>query len=127
VTALVLDAGALVAVDRGDRPMMARLAVARQHGLELRSNAMVVAQVWRDRQGRQASLARLLRAVDVRAISHEDGRQAGVLLGQAGTTDPVDATVVLLARPGDRILTSDPDDLTRLASAAGNSAVIVAC
>lgn len=127
MTALVLDAGALVAVDRGDRLMMARLAVARQHGLELRSNAMVVAQVWRDRQGRQASLARLLRAVDVRAISHEDGRQAGVLLGQAGTTDPVDATVVLLARPGDRILTSDPDDLTRLASAAGNSAVIVAC
>ena len=127
MTALVLDAGALVTVDRGDRPMMARLAVAQRHGLELRSNAMVVAQVWRDRQGRQASLARLLRAVDVRAISHEDGRQAGVLLGQAGTTDPVDATVVLLARPGDRILTSDPDDLTRLASAAGNSAVIVAC
>jgi hypothetical protein len=127
VTALVLDAGALVAVDRGDRPMMARLAAAQQHGLELRSNAMVVAQVWRDRQGRQASLARLLRAVDVRAISHEDGRRAGVLLGQAGTTDPVDATVVLLARPGDRILTSDPDDLTSLASAAGNSAVIVAC
>jgi hypothetical protein len=127
VTALVLDAGALVAVDRGDRPMIARLAVAHQHGLELRSNAMVVGQVWRDRQGRQASLARLLRAVDVRAISHEDGRQAGVLLGQAGTTDPVDATVVLLARPGDRILTSDPGDLTRLASAAGNSAVTVAC
>ena len=127
MTALVLDAGALVAVDRGDRPMIARLAVAQQHGLELRSNTMVVAQVWRDRQGRQASLARLLRAVDVRAISHEDGRQAGVLLGQAGTTDPVDATVVLLARPGDRILTSDPGDLTRLASAAGNSAVIVAC
>jgi hypothetical protein len=127
VTALVLDAGALIAVDRDDRPMMARLAVAQQHGLELRSNAMVVARVWRDRQGRQASLARLLRAVDVRAISHEDGRQAGVLLGQAGTTDPVDAAVVLLARPGDRILTSDPDDLTRLASTAGNSAVIVAC
>jgi hypothetical protein len=127
VTALVLDAGALVAVDRGNRPMMVRLAVAQQHGLELRSNAMVVAQVWRDRQGRQASLARLLRAVDVRAISHEDGRRAGVLLGQGGTTDPVDATVVLLARPGDRILTSDPDDLTSLASAAGNSAVIVAC
>ena len=127
MTALVLDAGALVAVDRGDRPMIARLAVAQQHGLELRSNAMVVAQVWRDRQGRQASLARLLRAVDVRAISHEDGRQAGVLLGQAGIADPVDATVVLLARPGDRILTSDPGDLTRLASAAGNSAVIVAC
>jgi hypothetical protein len=127
VSALVLDAGALVATDRGDRSMIARLAVAQRHDIELRSNAMVVAQVWRDRQGRQASLARLLRAVDIRAISHEDGRQAGVLLGLTGTTDPVDATVVLLARPGDRILTSDPDDLVRLASAAGNSAVIVAC
>jgi hypothetical protein len=127
VTALVLDAGALVAVDRGDRSMIARLAVAQQHGIELRSNAMVVAQVWRDRQGRQAGLARLLRAVDVRAISRENGRQAGVLLGLTGTSDPVDATVVLLARPGDRILTSDPSDLTRLASAAGTAAAIVAC
>ncbi len=127
MTALVLDAGALMATDRGDRSMVAKLAAAQQHGIELRSNVMVVAQVWRDRQARQAALARLLRAVDVRAISHEDGRQAGVLLGQAGTADPVDATVVLLARPGDRILTSDPKDLTRLASAAGNAAVIVAC
>ena len=50
--------------------------------MELRSNAMVVAQVWRDRQGRQVCLARLLRAVDVRAVSHDDGR----LL-----TDPADA------------------------------------
>jgi hypothetical protein len=123
----VLDAGALVAIDRGDRSMIARLAVAQQHGIELRSNAMVVAQVWRDRQGRQAGLARLQRAVDVRAISHENGQQAGVLLGLTGTADPVDATVVLLARPGDRIFTSDPNDLTRLASAAGNAAVIVAC
>lgn len=44
-----------------------------------------------------------------------------------GTADAIDATVVLLAAPGDRILTSDPDDLTRLAEAAGNRAVIVAC
>jgi hypothetical protein len=127
VSALVLDAGALVAIDRGDRSMIARLAVAQRHGMELRSNAMVVAQVWRDRQGRQVNLARLLSAVDVRAISHDDGRQAGVLLGRADTADPVDATVVLLAEPGDRILTSDPDDLTRLALAAANRAVIVAC
>ena len=127
MSALVLDAGALVAVDRGDRAMVARLRVAQQHGVELRSNAMVVAQVWRDRHGRQADLARLLRAVDVRAVSPQDGRQAGVLLGATGTSDPVDATVVLLASPGDRILTSDPRDLTSLAEAAANHAVIVAC
>jgi hypothetical protein len=127
VSALVLDAGALVAVDRDDRAMIARLRVAQQHGVELRSNAMVVAQVWRDRQGRQVHLARLLRAVDVRAVDHQDGREAGALLGVTGTADPIDATVVLLASPGDRILTSDPDDLARLAVAAANRAVIIAC
>ena len=127
MSALVLDAGALVAVDRDDRAMIARLRVAEKAGLELRSNAMVVAQVWRDRHGRQVNLARLLRAVDVRAVRHEDGRAAGVLLAAAGTADAIDATVVLLAAPGDRIVTSDPDDLTRLAAAAANRPAIIPC
>jgi hypothetical protein len=88
---------------------------------------MVVAQVWRDRHGRQAQLAHLLPAVDVRAIDHQDGRDAGVLLAAPGTVDPVDATVVLLAQPGDRILTSDPGDISRLAAAAANGCIVVAC
>lgn len=127
MSALVLDAGALVAVDRGDRAMMARLRAAQQRGLELRSNAMVVAQVWRDRRGRQVSLARLLHAVDIRPVQERDGRAAGVLLAAAGTADAIDASVVLLARPGDRILTSDPGDLERLAAAAASRPLIVAC
>ena len=127
MTALILDAGALLAVDRDDRAMIARLRVAQHSGLELRSNAMVVAQVWRDRRVRQVNLARLLGAIDVRPVRPSDGREAGALLADAGTADPIDATVVLLAVPGDRILTSDPGDLTRLAAAAGNRAVIVPC
>ncbi len=127
MSALILDAGALVAVDRGDRRMMARLRASQQHGLELRTNAMVIAQVWRDRHGRQVNLARLLQAVDVRALSQRDGRDAGVLQAAAGTADAIDATIVLLAAPGDRILTSDPGDITRLAAAAGNRAVFTAC
>lgn len=127
MTALILDAGALLAVDRNDRAMIARLRAAQRTGLELRSNAMVIAQTWRDRRGRQVNLARLLRAVDVRSVRPVDGRDAGVLLAETGATDPIDATVVLLAAPGDRILTSDPGDLTRLAAAAGNRAVIIRC
>ncbi len=127
MSALILDAAALVAVDRGDRRMMARLRASQQHGLELRTNAMVIARVWRDRHGRQVNLARLLQAVDVRALSQRDGRDAGVLQAAAGTADAIDATVVLLAAPGDRILTSDPGDITRLAAAAGNRAVVIAC
>jgi len=88
---------------------------------------MVVAQAWRDPHGRQVQLARLLHAVDVRAIDPEVGRAAGVLLGAADTSDPIDATVVLLAAPGDRILTSDPADLSKLARAASSRAVIVPC
>lgn len=127
MSAMILDAGTLVAVDRDDRTAIARLRAVQQHGLELRTNSMVVARAWRDPHGRQVNLARLLRATDVRAVSPRDGREAGVLLGQAGTSDPVDATVVLLAGPGDRILTSDPADITRLAAAAGRRAVVVAC
>jgi DNA-binding transcriptional MocR family regulator len=127
VSALILDAGALVAVDRDDRAMIARLRAAQQHGLELRTNAMVVAQVWRDPRGRQANLARLLRAVEVRVVSQRDGRDAGVLQALAGTADAIDATVVLLAVPGDRILTSDPGDITLLAAAADKRAVVIAC
>jgi hypothetical protein len=77
--------------------MIAWLRVAGREGLELRSNAMAVAQAWRDRQVRQVILARLLRGADVRAIYHQDGRHAGVLLAAAGTPGSVDATVVLLA------------------------------
>jgi DNA-binding transcriptional MocR family regulator len=127
VSALILDAGALVAVDRDDRAMLARLRASQMHGMELRTNAMVVAQVWRDRRGRQVNLARLLQATDVRAVSQRDGREAGVLQQTAGSSDAIDATVVLLASPGDRILTSDPGDINRLAEAAGNRAIVVPC
>lgn len=127
MSAIVLDAGALVAVDRDDRPMISRLLAARARGDTLRTNAMVVAQVWRGRGGRQASLASVLRAVDVRPVEEAAGRAAGHLLGRSGTSDPIDATVVLLARPGDRILTGDPDDVQRLADAAGIPVTIVRC
>ena len=61
MSALVLDAGAFVAVERGDRQMVARFRATDAGGLELRSNGAVVAQVWRDASGRQASLSWLLR------------------------------------------------------------------
>jgi hypothetical protein len=42
-------------------------------------------------------------------------RSAGELCGAAGTSDVIDATVVITARgSGDTVLTSDPDDLRRL-------------
>lgn len=127
MSALVLDAGAFIAVDRDDRAMIARLRVAQLHGHDLRTSAIVIAQVWRSAGGRQARIAKLLRAVDVRSVDQWMGRDAGALLAKARTDDPIDATIVLVARSGDRILTSDPDDIGRLVSSSGRQIAIVPC
>jgi hypothetical protein len=122
-----MDAGAFLAVDRGDRAMAARLRVAERNGIELRSNGAVVAQVWRDPSGRQAELARLLRSVSVAPIDRRLGQDAGVLSGRAGVGDAVDATVVAIANPGDRILTSDPKDVRALVAASRRPILVVPC
>jgi len=127
MSALVLDAGALIAIDRGDRDMLLRLERAAKDGVEVRTNAMVVAQVWRDSGGRQARLAKALRDVKVRPVSPEEGRQAGQLLAKTGLADAIDATVALLVDPGDHLYTSDPDDLRKLCEGAKNKAVVIDC
>jgi len=127
LSALVLDTGALVAVDRGERAIMAMLRVAERAGFELRSTGVVVAEVWRDAHGRQASLARMLKAVAIRPVDERLGREAGVLLGASGVSDAVDATVVAVASTGDRVLTSDPTDIRKLVSASRRSVVVVPC
>jgi hypothetical protein len=127
MSALILDTGALVAVDRGDRAMAARLRVAERSGLGLHSTGAVIAEVWRDAAGRQANLARLLKSVDVRAVDRQLGKEAGVLLGKSGVSDAVDATVVAVAGTGDRVLTSDPADIQKLVSASRRSILVVPC
>jgi hypothetical protein len=127
VSALVLDAGAFVAVDRGDRAMIARLRATQRAGLELRSTGVVITQVWRDPGGRQGNLARLLKSVDIKAVDEPLGRDAGVLLGRAGMTDAVDASVVAVSAAGDRVLTSDAGDIRPLVAASGRSILVVPC
>jgi len=106
---------------------VARLRAAERSGLELRSNGAAVAQVWRDPSGRQASLSRLLRSVAVRPVDRALGQDAGVLLGRAGKGDAVDATVVAIADAGDRIATSDPEDIRALVGASGHDILVLPC
>ena len=124
---MILDAGALIAVTRDDRSTIARLLTTHKEDDGLETHPMVVAQVWRDRGARQATLARFLRAVDVVTIDDALGRRSGELLGKARTSDPIDAAVVLIASDGEAIVTSDPEDLAHLAAAAGRRVVIVRC
>jgi len=116
---MVLDAGAFVAVERGDREMVALIKRERQHDRVPLTHGGVIGQVWRGGHGRQVNLARLLPGVDVRGVDETMGRRAGVLLGAAGRADVIDAAVVLLASDGDEIFTSDPTDLQHLAEVAG--------
>jgi len=115
---LVLDAGAFVAVERGDRDVVALVKRERLAGRAPVTNGGVVAQVWRGGRGRQATVAQLLAGVEVVSIDDGLGRRAGMLLARTGRADAIDAAVVCLAADGDDILTSDPGDLRVLAEAA---------
>jgi hypothetical protein len=126
VTGLVLDAGALVALERGDREVHKDIQDALRVGNPVRTNANVVAQVWRN-GARQARLAKALRQVTIDPITEEDGYRAGQLLGATHTKDVVDATVALRARSGDRVYTSDPGDLDTLCKATCFNAVVIRC
>jgi predicted nucleic acid-binding protein len=126
MTALVLDAGALIAVDRGDQDMHDKIQHALRAGTPVRTNPNAVAQVWRN-GAKQSRLARLLRDIKVEPITREDGYRAGELLGATRTKDVMDATVALLAKAGDKLYTSDPGDLRKLCTATGFKAVVIGC
>lgn len=114
---LVLDAGALIALERADRAMWRRYELALRLGQRLVTHGGVVGQVFRG-SPRQARLARALSGVRVVPLDDRLGREAGRLLGGTKTSDVIDAALVLLARDGDTILTSDMGDLQPLATIA---------
>lgn len=116
---LVLDSGALIALERNDRAMWRRLKAAQLAGIVPVTHGGVLGQAWRGRGPRQALLAKALAGIDVRALDARLGRLAGQLLSRSGTDDVIDAALVLLAADGDDIVTSDPEDMERLAALAG--------
>jgi hypothetical protein len=112
----VLDAGALIAIEKGDRKVLALCKIARSNGTSIVVPAGVVGQVWRDGP-RQAHIARLVGAdgTIVEPLDLEVAKLAGAYCGRAGTDDVVDATVIVAARQHQaKIVTSDRGDLERL-------------
>jgi hypothetical protein len=117
----ILDAGALVAVDRRNRVTGAQLRVLQQQGTPIRASSAVVGQVWRDGR-KQANLARVLAGVGIEALGKDDGKRIGELLALAASADVVDAHVALMTSPADLVLTSDPADIRKLLQARKVSA-----
>ena len=113
---VTLDAGALIAIDRGDRRMIALLDQVVAQGGRFHVPAGVLGQVFRDGR-RQATLSRFIRGAEVEeiALDHNLSRACGELLASTGTSDVIDASVVIVARrTRSPIFTTDLDDLARL-------------
>ena len=113
---MTLDTGALIELDRGNRRVVVLLARARETGVPVTVPASALAQSIR-RPERQVRLARLVRqpTTDVVPLDRVDATNVGRLLAASGTSDVVDAHVVICARRARQpVVTSDPDDLKLL-------------
>lgn len=116
VGGVTLDAGALIALDRDDRRVIALLEKAERSASRVTVPAGALAEAVRQPE-RQARLSRLIRqpTTDVVALDRVDAVNVGRLLAVSGTTDVVDAHVVICARRARQIVvTSDVGDLRRL-------------
>lgn len=121
---LVLDAGALRALEAHDVALLLALRAAHRLSLPIRIPAAALAQVWRGGP-RSAPLARLLRqpttvvSVDERAARQIGEFIARLRLPDGARVDVVDAHVALTTRATKSLVwTSDPDDMARYGVAA---------
>lgn len=113
----MLDAGALIGVDRRSTHVQELLRRARSREVSIVVPTVVVAQVVRS-GGRQANLRRFLADsyLSFVGVDYPTALEIGALLGDSGTSDVVDACVAVCARRLNHcpVITSDPDDLGKL-------------
>lgn len=113
---LTLDTGALVGFERQDRRVLLHLKNAQDLGQELTVPTPVLVEAWRG-GARSARVAKLLKACVVEPLFGDLARLAGEAIGVVKGATVVDAVVMAsAAQRGDRVLTSDVDDLDRLRS-----------
>ncbi len=121
---LLLDRGALVALERDERAMWVRLKSCLVAGVAPMTHAGVLAQVWRG-GSRQARLSQALAGIAVVPLDERLGRATGELLGRTGGSDLVDAALVLLAVDGDDIVTAERHDFEVLAATSGRHVELI--
>jgi predicted nucleic acid-binding protein len=123
VSGVTYDAGALIAAERGLEAVWVLHRELLERDVCVTLPTVVLGQAWRG--GPQARLSRFVRGCRIEPFTESQARSAGTALAASGATDLVDAAVVVtaLAR-GDLIVTSDPDDLRRIASALGRTVAL---
>ena len=113
---VTFDAGGLIALDRNDRRVIVLLARAVETNSRVTIPSSALAQAIRHPE-RQVRLSRLIRqpTSDVVPLDRVDAVNVGRLLAASATSDVVDAHVVVCARrSAQRVVTSDPADLSLL-------------
>ncbi len=115
---LTYDTGALIAAEHNSRQIWALHRRSLERGEVPTVPSGALAQGWRG--GPQAQMSRLLVGCRVEDLNEGRARSAGVVCGVVGTSDVVDASVVVgAAARGDVVVTSDVGDLERLRDAVG--------
>lgn len=128
MSAIVLDVGALVALERDDRAVWAALKLAAAREIDVVIPSAALAQVWRGGP-RQAVLSRVLGHCVIASFDAVV-RDVGELCGRTRTDDVCDAHVAIVAAKHGAVLwTSDPADMRRLLAAITprRSITIVRC
>ena len=120
---LVLDAGALIALERGDRRVR---ALIKRKGIsgQVMVPTSALAQVWRGGP-RSAELALLIKLGHVDALDENRAKDIGVRLAARGASDVTDGHVVCCAiESRATVATSDPTDINALTGPAEHLSLI---
>lgn len=119
---LTLDTGALIALERRRARVTRFLRGATDRQQPTTVPVVVLTEWWRGRTDLRDAIRR---AVRVEVMDAELAQMAGEALAAVRGATAIDAIVVAsAARRGDLVLTSDPDDLVRLASYFGGVRVL---
>lgn len=111
---MIFDAGVFIALENPAqrRVVLELVRTMRADGVRPVTNEAVLAQAWRD-PATQVPMTLLVRACDVHPFG--DSQVIGRRCAASGTGDVVDGSLAVLASQlGERILTTDPDDMRRL-------------
>lgn len=114
MSGVTLDTGALLALERRRDRILRLLRGAHARGQPVTVPSVAIAEWWR---GRTDAREAILAAVLVDPLSTSVARLAGEALAAVPGATTIDAIVMAsAARRGDVVLTSDFDELTRLAA-----------
>jgi predicted nucleic acid-binding protein len=114
---LTLDSGALIAVERNHRRAVALIKAAIVNRMTVTIPTVVIAEAWRGGSYLPPLLRDLYADANRDSIDDALAKRAGEALAATEGAGTIDALVMASASTrSDRVLTDNPDDLTRFAN-----------